>query len=135
MWRTEGAGELYTYLPLTEQNQQAQAAVPPQSIVDSSFGYSVGRGSFYFPPGEWVTVAERVKLNTPGEHNGEVQLWVNGELTINLQGVSLRDSLESVVFGYHFQTFFGGGSEDWATPTDQTTWFADVSGAVIVGRT
>lgn len=134
MWRSEGAGELYTYIPLTDENRDAQLAVPPESIDDSSFGFSVGRGSYYFPPGEWVTIAERVKLNTIGAHDGQVQIWINGELTIDLQGVSLRESADSVVQGMHFQTFFGGGTADWATPTEQTVWFADVSGAIIMGR-
>ena len=133
MWRTEGAGELYTYIPLTDENREAQLAVPG-SIEDSTYGFSIARGSFYFPPGEWVTIAERVKLNSPEAHDGEVQIWINGELTIELKGIALRESLDSLIQGLHFQTFFGGSTEDWATPTNQTAWFADVSGAVIVGK-
>jgi hypothetical protein len=131
MWRAEGAGELYTYLPLTEENRQAQLASTPTVVEDNAFGFSLGRDSFYFPPGEWVTVAERVKLNSLGANDGVVQIWINGEPTIELLNVQLRDSPESQLRGFHFQTFFGGGSPDWATPTDQRAYFADISGAVI----
>ena len=70
MWRTNGAGELYAYLPLTDQNQKVLLAVPPQSIANPDFGTSVGRGSFTFTSGQWVTIAERIKLNDPASYNG-----------------------------------------------------------------
>jgi hypothetical protein len=134
MWREKGLGELYTYLPMNDQNTNAQLAVPPQSFGHSEFGFSVGRGSFTFPAGQYVTVAQRIKLNAPKAFNGEVQVWFNGEKVIDLQGVSMRTSASSVVQGMHFQTFFGGSSLSWASPVNQTAWFADISGAVITGR-
>ena len=107
MFRTDGAGELYTYLPLTDQNAAAQLAVPG-SIENTDYGFSVGRGSYSFPAGEWTTVLQRIQLNDPGEYNGQIRLWVNGESVIELYNVSLRNSSDGVVQGMHFQTFFGG---------------------------
>lgn len=134
MWRTNGAGELYTYLPLTGANNASQLAVPG-SIANSDYGYSIGRGSFTFPTGEWVTLAERVLLNTIGKdgsvgQDGEIQVWVNGELTIDLQNVQLRSDAAATAMGMHFQTFFGGSTSDWASPKDQSAYFADISGAI-----
>ena len=134
MWREAGAGELYTYLPLNDQNTNTLLAVPPRSLNNPDFGISVGRGAFTFPAGEWVTIAERIKLNDPASFDGEIQIWANGVKVIDVQGVSLRNSADSVIQGMHFQTFFGGSSPDWATRTDQTAWFADISGAVITGH-
>ncbi len=106
--RPNGEGELYTYLPLTQQNANAQLAVPPQTIENSDYGFSVGRGSFNFTAGQWYTVAERIILNDPNASDGEVHVWINGENVIALKGVSMRSSSDSVIQGMHFITFFGG---------------------------
>ncbi|EJD05556.1 uncharacterized protein FOMMEDRAFT_145058 [Fomitiporia mediterranea MF3/22] len=130
MWRTNGTGELYTYLPITEGNNASQAAVPG-TVVDSSYGYSVGRGAFTWPSAEWVAVVERLKLNAIGKTNGEIDLWVEGKKVISLADVTLREEANATIQGFHFQTFFGGSTSDWASPKTQKAWFADVSGAVI----
>ncbi|KAH8111192.1 hypothetical protein DFH11DRAFT_1690460 [Phellopilus nigrolimitatus] len=131
MWRTNGTGELYTYLPLTDANAAAQLAVPG-TIANSDYGYSVGRGAYSFPTNEWVTVMERVKLNTANQTDGEIKLWVNGQAVISLTNVSLREDAGATIQGMQFQTFFGGSTSDWASPQTQKAWFADVSGAVVV---
>ena len=69
-YREGGAGEIYCYMPKFEKNTKELLAVPPKSYGNHKFGFSVGRGAFVFPRGEWVTVAERVKLDDPGEENG-----------------------------------------------------------------
>jgi hypothetical protein len=68
--RRGGSGEIYTYMPEFEKNAKQLLATPPKSHGNYEYGFSVGRGSFVFPRGRWVTVAERVKLNDPGEENG-----------------------------------------------------------------
>ncbi|KAJ7868274.1 polysaccharide lyase family 14 protein, partial [Mycena leptocephala] len=125
MWRSKGLGELYTYLPLTPTNRERLIAVPPSSKENSDYGFSVGRNAFQFDVavGKWVSLAFRVKLNTIGSDDGELELWV--------AGLTLRDSERSLIKGAHFQTFFGGHQDDWASPKDQRAWFADLSGVVI----
>ncbi|KAI5116822.1 hypothetical protein M0805_002880 [Coniferiporia weirii] len=130
MWRAEGAGELYTYLPLTTANSVAQLAVPG-TIANDDYGFSVGRGSFAFPTNTWVSILQRVKMNTPGAEDGEVRVWIDGNETITLYNVTLRDDENATIQGMQFQTFFGGSTSDWASPKDQKAWFADVSGAVV----
>ncbi|KAL5534897.1 hypothetical protein ACEPAF_2987 [Sanghuangporus sanghuang] len=130
MWRSEGAGELYTYLPLTDSNAKAQLSIEG-TIANDQYGYSVARGSFSFPSGEWVAISQRIKLNTPGQSDGQIKLWVNGEETIKLYNVTLSESDGATIQGLQFQTFFGGSTSDWASPKTQKAWFADVTGAVI----
>lgn len=67
----EGQGELYTYLPPTDNNTSLLLAIPPKSIRNPDYGFSVGRGSFNFTAGAWNTVSERVRLNDVGVENGE----------------------------------------------------------------
>ncbi|KAF9041659.1 hypothetical protein BJ165DRAFT_1490208 [Panaeolus papilionaceus] len=133
MWRKDSVGELYTYLPLSECNAKQLGSVPPLSIQNPDYGFSVGRGSYNleFAVGNWVSIAFRVKLNDVGCENGELQLWVDGVSAISVGGLSLRESDESKIKGMHFQTFFGGHTEEWASPKDQRAWFADVTGVII----
>ncbi|KAI5987349.1 polysaccharide lyase family 14 protein [Pisolithus orientalis] len=131
MWRENGMGELYAYTPLNETNKSALLAVPPFSKTNSDYGISVGKGAWTYEPGVWTTIAERVKLNTVGEANGEVQVWINGDCVIHARGLVLRVDEESHIKGMHFQTFFGGHTPDWASPKDQHAWFADVSGVIV----
>ncbi|KAF8578466.1 polysaccharide lyase family 14 protein [Ramaria rubella] len=130
MWRPDGQGELYAYLPISESNTRRLLAVP-RSHQNVDFGFSVGRGSFKFQPGEWTTVAERVKLNRPGRDDGEIELWVDGVSVIKATGLILRETERSTFQGLHFQTFFGGSTPDWASPKDQCALFANVSGGLI----
>lgn len=64
--------ELYTYLPLTPENAKCQKCVPPRSIENSDYGFSVGRGAYRLDiaVGQWVAVAFRMKLNNAGSANG-----------------------------------------------------------------
>ncbi|KAJ7017896.1 polysaccharide lyase family 14 protein [Mycena alexandri] len=151
MWRSKGVGELYTYIPMTPTNRERLLAVPPSSKENADYGFSVGRNAFNLNMaiGKWVSLAFRVKLNSIGSEDGaifscpssyclsskfylgELELWVDGKSVISATGLTLRDSESSRIKGAHFQTFFGGHQDDWASPKDQRAWFADLSGVVI----
>lgn len=107
MWRAKGAGEVYAYLP--------------SSVAH---GTSLGRGSWTFDPGQWTCVEQAVTLNTPGQPNGSVTVWVNGQQVFQQTGMSYRTTSGLQIDGLFFSTFFGGGDQTWASPTDQYTQFA-----------
>ncbi|EFI28468.1 alginate lyase [Coprinopsis cinerea okayama7 len=130
MWRRDGDGEFYTYLPPGFDSNNRLCNVPPFSECNPTYGASVGRGSFRFPTGTWTTVAERVRLNDPGQSNGEIQLFVNGQSVLNVGGLVLRDSGAGRIRGIQAQTFFGGSTADWASPKDQDIYFSDFSVAI-----
>ncbi|GLB36907.1 hypothetical protein LshimejAT787_0311940 [Lyophyllum shimeji] len=134
MWREGGQGELYTYLPPYTDSRFAaneKQCEQPKSYCNPAYGASVGRGSFAFTCGEWTTVTQVVKLNTPGEADGVLQLFVGGKKVVHVDGLMLRDSGQGRMRGLEMQTFFGGSSEDWATPKDQDVLFADFSVGVV----
>ncbi|NER82123.1 MAG: hypothetical protein F6K42_21695 [Leptolyngbya sp. SIO1D8] len=110
MWRGEGDGEVYAYLPTSEK-----------------YGTSIGRGNWQFQPNVWYELEQEVKLNHPDRANGQVRFWVNGDLVIDQKGLVFRtdDSLE--IDGIFFSSFFGGGDSSWATPKDVHIDFADFS--------
>ncbi|KAJ3511261.1 hypothetical protein NLJ89_g4204 [Agrocybe chaxingu] len=142
MWRANGQGEFYTYLPPYTDSRFAAneklCNVAPSSDCNPTYGASVGRGSFTFPTGQWATISERVRLNDVGRANGEVQLFVNGKSVINVSGLILRDSAAGRIRGMQMQTFFGGTSTlsvpvskpNFASPKDQDLYFSDFSVAI-----
>ncbi|KAF5372895.1 hypothetical protein D9758_001456 [Tetrapyrgos nigripes] len=126
MWRQEGDGELYTYLPDVPANK-VQCNVQPKSLCNPQFGSSVGRGAFKFATGAWTTVSQRVRLNDPGQTNGQMELFVGGKSVIKVDGLEIADSDKGRIRGIIMQTFFGGGSPDYSTPIEQSIQFADFS--------
>ncbi|EGN96303.1 polysaccharide lyase family 14 protein [Serpula lacrymans var. lacrymans S7.3] len=134
MWRENGAGELYTYLPPYTDPEfaanQAVCNIAPKSICNPTYGASVGRGAFTFAAGQWTTVSQRVRLNDVGQANGELELYVGGQSVINVGGLILRNSEEGKIRGIQMQTFFGGSEADYASPKDQSTYFSDFSVAI-----
>jgi hypothetical protein len=112
MWRAEGMGEFYTYLPPYTDSKFAAnkkvCNVAPKSECNPTYGASVGRGAFHFKVGVWNHISERVRLNDAGQANGELELFFNGKSVINVSGLILRDSDKGRIHGIQMQTFFGG---------------------------
>ncbi|EJF56285.1 hypothetical protein DICSQDRAFT_175023 [Dichomitus squalens LYAD-421 SS1] len=131
MWRTAGAGELYTYLPPDAANNKAHlGGVKPMSTCNPTYGCSVGRGSFKFAAGTRTIIGERVRLNDVGQQNGELELFVNGRSIFTVTGLTLRTADSGRIRGIQMQTFFGGSDASWATPKDVNSYFGDFSVAI-----
>ncbi|MFW3616368.1 polysaccharide lyase [Billgrantia antri] len=105
MWRKQGQGELYPYTVGHE-------------------GDSLGRGSWHFPTGRWVTVEQEVILNDPEERDGIVRLWIDGWPVLERREMVLRTTPTLGIDGVMFSTFFGGTGEEWRTPHDQHADFS-----------
>ena len=108
MWRKNGAGEIYAYLPSSE-----------------AYGTSLGRGSWRFRPGQWQRIEQELWLNHPGQADGRVRVWVDGELVLEQKNLVFRTVPELKIDGIFFSTFFGGGDRSWATPKDTEIDFAN----------
>jgi hypothetical protein len=108
MWRTDGAGEVYAYLPTSQQH-----------------GTSLGRGCWTFTPGRWTQLHQRITLNTPGLANGRITVWQDDRLVLDHPGLAFRTTPDLHIDGLFFSTFFGGDDSSWASPTDQHADFAD----------
>jgi len=107
MWRTEGQGEVYAYLPSSD-----------------TFGTSLGRGDFSFARGKWQCIEQQVVLNTPGVANGAVRAWLDGKLVYQNEQLLYRTVSSLQIEGVFFSTFFGGGDSSWAPESDQHADFA-----------
>jgi len=108
MWRRNGLGELYAYLPTS---------------VD--YGTSLGQGGWKFVPGVWHSLEQHVTLNTLGKKNGIIQVWFDGRLVLDEQDLYFRSTNKLKIEGIFFSTFFGGHDLSWAVPIDTYADFAN----------
>lgn len=122
MWRKNGAGEVYAYIPTTN-GLCSQSGV----VCNSDFGISLQRGSFGFVSGQWSRVTLVVRLNNPPNvANGNVQLYFNDLKAIDQQGLQIRSASSVTANGFYFSTFFGGSDSSWATPNTVHTYYRNI---------
>ena len=74
--------------------------------------------------GVWYHLTQRVKMNDPGQANGIIQIWLDGELVHDQHDALFRTVAELKIDIMYFSTFFGGNSA-WATSKDETVYFDD----------
>lgn len=74
MFRKDGMGELYLYVPKGAQSASL-CTMPPQTYCDSTYGYSIGRGAWIFKRGQWTDIKQDIWLNDPGKQNGGFNIW------------------------------------------------------------
>ena len=99
MWVEHGAPISYVYHPDQPAN----------------FGHGMPWGGANFNnDGRWTTVETRVKLNTPGQHNGIIQGWQDGQLVFEEYDIRFRDTADLKIESLAFSTFFGGNDQSWA---------------------
>ncbi len=113
MWRPDGEVVQYVYHP-----DQAET-------WGDDFGWDVG-GARYFTPGSWHSVEHRVVMNTPGDHDGLIEGWFDGELALTAEGLRFRDVGTFAIDALYISTFFGGSDETWAATTDELLVVDDV---------
>jgi len=131
MFRPGGAGELYLYLPPDLNSNNNKCGLQANEACTTTYGESAGRGSWTFTPGTWQTISERILLNTPGQDDGEAEIYVDGQSVLKVPNITWRSTAGTVVRGAQMQVFFGGHTAEWASPKDQNIWFADFTGAIL----
>ncbi|KAJ7084401.1 hypothetical protein B0H15DRAFT_849032 [Mycena belliarum] len=119
MWRTNGAGEVYSYIP-SPNNLCSEKDV----TCNSDFGISLSRGSFTFASGQWNRVTLLVQLNNPVDvANGNIEVYFNDVQALAHQNLQIRASSSVTAGGLFFSTFFGGSDSSWATPRTTHTYY------------
>ncbi|KAG9046057.1 hypothetical protein FS837_005177 [Tulasnella sp. UAMH 9824] len=132
MFRQGGEGELYLYIPPgVNQNDNKCGKKANSKCPSTGYGNSVGRGTWKWTPGQWMTVVQRLKLNTPGKADGEAEVFINGKSVLNVGGITWRTNKAAVARGVQMQIFHGGHTKQWASPKDQDVHFADFSVSVL----
>lgn len=127
MWRAGLRAEAYIYV-LKPQDPSYDSI--PNIYYNPTHGDSIWRGSLNFKAGEWNTVDMTLTVNTFSNN----QANADGKLSLTINGVTMSfDKFiwatipsAGVITGIEWQTFFGGGSIDFATPVDTSVYFKNV---------
>lgn len=110
MWHEAGTAAAYLY----HQDRK--------SGCGDNFAYTNSDGSeFHFEQGKTHRITQRVKVNTPNENDGELQIWVDGKEVVNKRDVRWRgdvDPSEGRVSVIMYASFFGGKGESWVPAND-----------------
>ncbi len=65
----------------------------------------------------WYCYEFMVKANTPGQRNGRVGVWINGNLTADFQNVRVRDTtgvkIDRMMLGLHAPSNSNGADRKW----------------------
>jgi hypothetical protein len=80
--------------------------------------------TFPLPRGRWMALEQEVVLNTPGEKNGVLRVWLDGSLVLNRTGMVLPTKPSMQVTGVLAETVAGeqpagtkpGDRKIWLTP-------------------
>lgn len=129
MWRENCTAEVYGYLPrvenqhLIEKYKDSLTQNPTTKII---YGWSIGRGEFSLPKGEWVKVELTIKVNDPGVKNGTVKVALNGKQVFQRDEIVYRTNNKLLVGALFFSTFFGGSDESYAATKDESLSFGDM---------
>eukprot|EP01134_Creolimax_fragrantissima_P004538 CFRG4538T1 len=129
MWRENGFGETYFYLPFTKQDSSFCARCTYPTMTDQCTNEahcSWERGSFEFKSGSWTTIKQYIRMNTPGKTDGLYRLTVNGKEISYSNQVYYRETYGLKIGGMYFSTFFGGGSSQYAPDDDQYAYFKGI---------
>jgi hypothetical protein len=127
-WRGEAAtpspGNLNIYLYHPEQRSQygdhffPTGMVLPNSSQPFDFGPTfVSRPDLLPALDRWYCYEYMVKANTPGQRDGRITIWVDGQLTADFPNLRLRDvaTLKIDRFGlsFHIGSNPNGASKKW----------------------
>lgn len=112
MWREQGRVVSYVYHP--DQPDEYGQDFP----WDDDF-------QLYFQPGDWHLVEQRLVLNTPGQHDGVLEGWLDGVQGQHHEGLRFRDTDGLTLDLLYFSTFFGGDDATWAAVADEQITFDD----------
>ncbi len=117
MWRADGQGEAYVYHMHQPGNYGESFAFP---------------SDFTFPTAASVSVRLRVALNTPGQRDGTLDVWIATPDTQTERHVLSRSDMQwrsdpsIAIDGLLFETFHGGGDKSWAPRRRSFTLFGDI---------
>ena len=111
MWRVSGAAVQYVYYP------------GQTSTYGVDLPYLLAGGPARFHPGAWHRVEHRLVMNTPGQANGVLQAWIDGQLALDQRDRVWRLDGSIHIDALYFSTFFGGNNPSWGATRDETVDF------------
>ena len=116
MWRQKGNGEVYLYAPYEEN---AELSKSQSEEISKRWGINIGRGNWQFvADNNWHKIEQELKLNTPGQKDGQIGVWYDGKEVMKQNGIYIRATDDLKINGLVICSFFGGNDPTWASPVD-----------------
>ena len=85
-------------------------------------------GTYRIPRGEWITIEQRMRLNTVNQNDGIMQVWINGKLVLDedthkwiANNVGFDNSRQRID-GIFMTSFYGGSASDPLNYAAQTQY-------------
>ena len=75
-----------------------------------------------FSRAQWIKIDQEVILNSPGQSDGVLRVWIDGSLAIERKDISYRTKDEVVPAGVAAKVFYGAPGAVAAAPADTTIW-------------
>lgn len=113
MWRTGGRAELYLYH--MDQPGHYGESIP--------FRGPDGEPVF-FETGRWHHLVQRVRINEGAEADGEIEVWLDGEQVLDLDGLRMVTNGRGIDRAM-LQSFHGGPDRAWFPRARQSAYFDD----------
>ncbi len=76
---------------------------------------------------QWQEVTQRVVMNSAGQSDGILQVWLDDLLVFSDTNMTWRTTGDFGADVFLYSAFYGGGSVDWAPETTNYVRFADIS--------
>ena len=70
--------------------------------------------------GRWICMEQMIKVNTPGQWDGELAAWIDGELYIHYRGIRWRSTASVRIKRFNFGVYIHKAVKD------NTVWYDDV---------
>ena len=119
MWRENGIGEIYAYLPINQD-----ASYKTISRVRENYGDSLAYNKFHFTINKWRRIRFYIKLNNINDNNGILKLWIDEKLVFNYEKLNYRNDYYGIN-GIFFNTFFGGSDISWSSTRNTNIRFSE----------
>jgi len=81
-------------------------------------------GVEYFTSDVWHTIKTYVKMNIPGQEDGQITSWFDGREVLNVN-LTLRKDASFGIDSFQFTIYFGGNDETWVPEKDEKIYFRD----------
>ncbi|QPH54235.1 glycoside hydrolase family 9 protein [Pontivivens ytuae] len=113
MWREDGEAELYLY------------HMDKASPWGDSYKFRGENGNpVKFQDGEWHQLVQRVKINSDNNRDGEIDVWMDGQQVLQLDGLRMVND-GSGIDSFYLSSFFGGSGPDWWPDRPVDAYFDD----------
>lgn len=126
MWRRNRQQTNTPYLILYTYFAEKPDGSPRQESNDCGDNYNIFTG---LEAATWYTVRQYIKLNTPGQRDGVVVMWIDHEETFRKEDMLIRKAGRGdiKINALVMNTYRGGARADpvWHSPRDEFAFFDD----------